>query len=151
MQRRKIRFSSLHEALEDARSLQSTGYEQVGNWNLEQIVDHLVKTFPITVEQANFGIPRLVRPILKWFLFGKVRRGEWLSMQATAPPQLVPDDNIELDERLKEFEHWANLLESDETEFVPLHPVFGKINREEWLTMQRWHAAHHLSFLIPQS
>lgn len=150
MERRPLRFEHLDEALAEIRKLAGIGYDRAGNWSLEQNVDHLNKTMRMAIEGTSFKFPALIRPILKWLFYGKMKRGERIKTRATAPAPLQPDDDLRLESLIDEFEKLAAQIESPDTELVDLHPVFGKFSREEWQIMQRWHAAHHLSFLIPK-
>lgn len=150
MERRALRFANLTEAVADARQLQKTNYERAGNWSLGEVIDHLNKTLLMAIETPTFkGPPAIIRPLLKWFIYGKMKRGDVIKFRASAPKLLLPDDDKDLEESLAEFERLTSLVESGEAQLLPTHPFFGKFSRDDWLIMQRWHAAHHLSFLIP--
>lgn len=152
MHRRHLVFQHLDEAIADARHL-SQGYEQTGGWNLEQNLSHLNKSMRMAMEGLDWGLPKLIRPVMRWVFLGRMKRlgSRAIKVKATAPPQLQPDEELNLQTQLTEFERLANMMESPETELIALNPVFGKLDRSQWQTMQRWHAAHHLSFLVPTS
>lgn len=149
MERRPLHFENLSEAVAEIRRLADGGYDRAGNWNLEQIVGHLNKTMWLAVEEAPFRLPAIIRPVLKWIVFGRMKRGIPLKkFRAPAPAPLQPDDNQRLENLIEEFERLATLIESPDAELLDRHPVFGKFSREDWQINHRWHAAHHLSFLI---
>lgn len=150
MDRRPLTFADLTEAVSDARGLQETGYERAGNWSLAEVVDHLNKSLMMALEPPGFKAPAIVRPLLKWLIFGKMKRGDVITFRAKAPAAMQPDADLDVDATLAEFERLAEVVESGDKELLPTHPIFGAFSREEWLTMQRWHAAHHLSFLVPR-
>ncbi|MCA9261369.1 MAG: DUF1569 domain-containing protein, partial [Planctomycetales bacterium] len=108
------------------------------------------KTMEMSHTKATWGLPRLVRPLLRWLYLGKVLRGEQLGFRATAPPQLAPSDDVDLDDARQRLQAEVELVQNPSTEFLPAHPVFGApFAAEQWRGMHLWHAAHHLSFLIP--
>lgn len=151
MTRRHVNFRHMTEAVADAKRL-SIGYEQTADWNLQQNLSHLNKSLRMATDGIDWGLPKLIRPIMRWMFLGRMERmgSSAIRMKATAPPQLQPDDGLDLKTQLSEFERLAELIESPDTVLVDTHPVFGKINRSQWQTMQRWHASHHLSFLVPK-
>ncbi|MCA9262279.1 MAG: DUF1569 domain-containing protein [Planctomycetales bacterium] len=151
MERRHLRYAHLHEAVADAKQL-SLGYTPTGGWDLAQNLSHLNKSMRMAIEGMAWGLPKFIRPLMRWWFLGRMERlgSQAIKMKAKAPPELQPDHELDLDEQLAEFERLAELLESPDTPFVDCHPVFGKMTRAQWMIMQRWHAAHHLSFLVPQ-
>ena len=151
MTRRHLNFRHMTEAVADAKKL-STGYEQTGGWDLRQNLSHLNKSLRMATEGIDLGLPKLIRPIMRWMFLGRMERlgSDAIRIKATAPPQLQPDDELDLQIQLSEFERLAELIELPDTVLVDTHPVFGKLNRSQWQTMQRWHASHHLSFLVPK-
>ena len=151
MPRRRLCFHNLHEALDDARQLAERGYERGGQWSLGQVLDHLNKTLRMSTQTVDFGMPRWVRPFFKWFLMGRMKSGEShaISFRAKAPPSLTPPQEVEVAPALAEFAELVQQIESPDAQFAPVHPILGQVTAEEWRCMQRWHAAHHLSFLTP--
>lgn len=150
MERRVLRFHHMNDAVADARRLAEYGYDRVGNWSLEQNLDHLNRSLRMAQEPIDFKLPWFVRPLLKWLVFPKMRKGAVIRMRASAPKPLQPAEDLNLAEQLQEFERMAGIIESPDSTLLEQHPVFGKLTREEWQIMQRWHASHHLSFLLPR-
>ena len=81
-----------------------------------------------------------------------VRRGAPIKMRAKAPAPVIPKSTEELDEQAcaERFYELANRLLAPDAKFDHPHPMMGKLNREQWLAMQSWHCAHHLSFAVPK-
>ena len=150
MERRPLQFANMLQAADDAERLQATGYDRAGNWSLGEVLSHLNKTVNMAFEPVSFGVPGLLKPVLKWFVFGKMQRGDVIKFRATAPKSVQPDDDTDVARELATFRDLCERIEDGKTALLPKHPLFGAFSRDEWLTMQRWHAAHHLSFLIPR-
>lgn len=147
-ERRPIRYAHLSEAVADVERLQQGGYERAGSWSLEQNLDHLNKTMTMAIEGTSFKMPFFIRPVLKLLLLPRMRRGDVIRFKASAPPALAPEDSPNLEQSIEEFRRLTGEIESDRP-LVDTHPLFGKLTREDWVLMQRWHTEHHLSFLIP--
>lgn len=150
VERRTVRYTHLSEAVEDVERLSEQGYERAGTWSLEQNLDHLNKTMTMAIEGTTFKMPFFLRPLLRLLIWPKMKRGDVIRFRASAPPFLTPDDGPNLDAAIEEFQRLTAEIESDRP-LTDFHPVFGKFNREDWVLMQRWHTAHHLSFLVPTS
>ena len=152
-ERRSVRYSHLDEAVDDVRQLASRGYDRAGTWSLEQNLNHLNKTMRLAFEPVEWRLPRLIRPILRWLLLGRMeRRGSRaLPRSAKAPLWLQPDEGLALAPQITEFERLTGLIESPDAELTSHHPVFGRLNRRQWQIVQRWHCAHHLSHLRPRA
>ena len=151
VQRRTIAFQHLDEAVADARNL-SKGYQQAGDWSLAQNLDHLIKAMQIAFDGIDWSLPWLMRPVVRFMYLKKVRTGSStaIGMRANAPPSLQPsaaDEDVE--GLLATFAELAAKIESPDAKFIEAHPVFGKLDNEDWRWVQRWHCAHHLSHLVP--
>ena len=149
MTRRKLIFSNLNQAVEDVASLQQSGFAAVGNWSLEQILDHLNKTMRMATDGPPFFYPAPIRPILRWLIYPKMKRGVQMSAGGPTPKALDPDDGKDLNELVNEFRELSARIMAADAKLAPVHPLMGKFTHEQWIVMQSWHAAHHLSFLVP--
>ena len=147
-----LRFADLSDAKADVRALREQGYELTGNWSLAQILDHLNKALAMTFDGADFGPPAVVRPIIRMIMMPMVRRGAPIKMRAKAPGPVKPKsvDQLDEDECAQRFYELADRLLAADAQFVHPHPMMGKLNRQQWLDMQTWHCAHHLSFAVPK-
>ena len=147
--RRPLAFKTLEESLEEIRRLKNSGYEKAGSWNLDQICQHLNKTMRTAFDGAEFGLPGMIRPVVRVIFMRIVKKGKQVNMSATAPPQLVPEESIDLEKEIQEYESLIERYNQGESEIKHRHPIIGKLSADQWKSFHAWHAAHHLSFLIP--
>jgi hypothetical protein len=149
MERRTLRFKDLNEAIAEIHRLKDGGYEQAGRWSLGENLDHLNRTMQMAIDGPPFKLPAPLRPILRWLLLPKMKRGDIIRFKAKAPPALQPANDLQIDEGVRQFESLAAQIMDSNTQLSPVHPVFGRISADDWRAMLTWHAAHHLSFLVP--
>lgn len=147
--RRKLKFENLADAAVEARRLSQTDYSRAGTWSLAQVLQHLNKTLKLAIDGHPFLLPAFARPVVKWIALPLMRRGIQLPGGAKAPPALIPTDDANLQSELDDFERLAQLISNPDTKLHALHPLLGRIDHDQWNVMQRWHAAHHLSFIVP--
>ncbi|PQO26563.1 DUF1569 domain-containing protein [Blastopirellula marina] len=150
--RRQLELPRLDDAIAECERLLNSGYTQSGNWTLAQICRHLRLTIESNLEgypvwMTTLGYP--LRPLLRWLMLPKLLSGNSPSGIRTAGMFVPPDDlddAVEV-ERLKQSV--ARFMEST----LPLHPHpgFGAMSHEEFNRFHAAHAAHHLSFLQPQT
>lgn len=150
--RRQLQLERLPDAIAECERLLHAGYTRSGNWSLAQICCHL----RLTIESNLDGYPAWMtiigyplRPILRRFMLPKLLSGNSPSGVKTAGMFLPPndiEDTLEL-ERFKECV--TRFVETSR----PLHghPGFGNMTNEEFNRFHAAHAAHHLSFLHPQT
>lgn len=144
--RRELKFETVDDALADVARLRR-GYGRTGNWSLPQVCWHL-----------GIIVERYMRPAAK----DAVATPEQAAKKASfvdailngtapkvgdAPPSLVPDetlgeDAVELFERqfarLRDFPHAHTDM-----------GACGPVTIQEFRACHLYHAAHHLSFLVP--
>ncbi|MCS7471733.1 DUF1569 domain-containing protein [Stieleria sp. ICT_E10.1] len=146
-----LRYPDLAAACEDILHLREGGYELVGNWNLAQILDHLNTSMQMTISGAEFTFPALLRPVMKLMFMPTMRKGKPSKLRGKAPLQLQPALDLDEDACANRFYALAETLMDPSTQFVTHYPMLGRLNREQWLLLQQWHAAHHLSFVVPDA
>ena len=151
VRRRDLVFPQLSDASSDVRQLRSVGYELVGNWSLAQILEHLSKSLEMAIVRPDFKMNFLIRPIFKMMLLPMMRRGKPMGMTVKVPPTLAPSDNLDEAAAAEKFHAMIANLSDPNTEFQPFNPLMGKLTRDQWLVMQRWHCAHHLSYAVPKN
>lgn len=147
--RMDLRYPDLGAACTDIARLREGGYELVGTWSLAQILDHLNLSMQMTIDGADFTFPSLMRPVMKWMFMPTMRKGKPSKLRGKAPEQLQPAKDLDEDACAKRFYSLAETLMDPSTPFVSHYPMLGRLTREQWLLMQQWHAAHHLSFVVP--
>lgn len=147
--RRKLRFTTLNDVIEDAaRLVASPNPKTLGNWPLDQLLSHLAIAVTGSLDgitgQANW-IVRLFGPFIKHRVlkngmspgFRLPKKMEAVAFPAGASPQ-------EALEKLR-----AAIRRTDTETMTARHPVFGKLTHDEWLQFHLRHAELHLSFAIP--
>ena len=145
--RMDLKFNSLGETATEVKHLHEVGWERAGNWSLAQILEHLNVTLRMTMGEIPFFLPAPVRPLIKLAFMPTVRKGLPIRLRAIAPKSLQPGPSPDEREMVDRYCTLVDLLLTSETQFAPIHPVFGRVNRDEWLQIQTWHATHHLSFM----
>ncbi len=155
IERRKLTFVSLDDAVRDAEALLEKGYDRAGNWDLAQVCSHLTEWMRFPVE----GFPKLplfLRPVFWLFrnTVGPAKRAKYTAegMPSGKPtmPQTVAEpggDAAAAVAKLKE------VAERFQAHAGPIHPspLFGAMTKDEALQLQLKHCEHHLSFLVPKA
>ncbi|HMV76868.1 MAG TPA: DUF1569 domain-containing protein [Leptospiraceae bacterium] len=148
MKKRDLRFKHFSDAKQEIMNLKGKRIKTAGNWNFYQILCHLADglEFMLHGGSANFIFPAFLQMTagkLIWnfmLLQGKMLPG------LPNPVKKIPEAEGDSE---KEFERILSLIEEYELyteEFFP-HPVFGKLTKEEWGTLQAFHFANHLSYV----
>ncbi|RMG01091.1 MAG: DUF1569 domain-containing protein [Planctomycetota bacterium] len=149
MARRELAFSTIDEMIADVESLLARGYRREGNWTLAQVCDHLAIFFRGPVEGYPSGkIPWYVRLLAPLILRRILKTGK-LAEGVRVPESLLPGEPGDDAEAVR------NLIEAakryrDHQGKLHANPVFGNLDRATSDRLQLIHAAHHLSFLIPE-
>lgn len=146
MQRRKLNLNSLEEIIADVERLQNGGYEKAGNWDLQQVCDHLAYFVRGSLEGYPDKVPWFVRVFVGKRLLKKLLRGEPIQAGFPIPEKLVPKVGGDEGEAVKQFQELLERLKT-QTELHP-SPFFGTLTKEQWLKLHTLHCNHHLSFLV---
>lgn len=146
--RRKLRFDSYGDLLNDVERLASGPVEQLGNWNLSQVVQHLTKTMHGSIDglplRPNWLIRFFGKLLLKRsFLEGPMPSGFQLPPSAAA---LLPDEQDQA-QAISGLRAAVDLLQRV-TDRAP-HAILGEITLADWDRVHLRHAELHLSFLRP--
>ncbi len=147
--RRRLRFERLEDIEEDARRLAAGKVNQLGNWSLGQVLNHLATV----MHQSIDGVPmrvawwmRLLGPMIKKRLITRGMPAGFKIPQESVKA-MVAQSGVSADEGLIALREAIERLES-ETRRSP-HPVFGDLTCEEWDQVHMRHAELHLSFVVP--
>ena len=149
VQRRPLQFDCLRDSVTEIRRLNESGYTKAGNWDLGQMCQHLSKTTRIAIEGAPFNLPFFLKPIARWLLSDKIMKGQPTGLPLITVREFQPESNPDAGEAIDEYEALVNQVLDEKTKLLPQHPVFGKFEEHQWKKFFAWHAAHHLSYLIP--
>jgi hypothetical protein len=151
VERRKLSFATLDDAVADAENLLARGYDRAGNWDLAQVAGHLANWLSYPVEGFP-KVPLLLRPVA-WLLrttAGKRMRDGVLA-NGFAPgtrtvPETVPAAGGDAAEAVAKLKRAAERLKAHAGPIVP-SPLFGPMDKDTAVRLQLRHCEHHLSFL----
>ena len=146
--RRAIQFESLDEIMPEVDRLLE-GHTTVGNWSLAQICRHLATVLRRVIDlpaTTPHGPSQWVGEEGKrqFFESGLVPEG------IPTSPQLVPVEGLDEREEAEGLRRAIAHYEASPGPVVP-HRLFGFMTRQEWDRFHCIHAAHHLSFAIPDA
>lgn len=154
LERRKLTFASLDDAVRDAENLLAKGYDKAGNWDLAQVCSHLAEWMRFPLEGFP-RVPLLLRPMF-WLMratVGKKMRAkvlaEGFSSGGRTMPQTVFPSGGDATAAVAKLKEVAERFKAFAGEIHP-SPLFGAMTKDEALQLQLKHCEHHLSFLIPR-
>jgi len=146
--RRDLKFTSLDDVLADAEKLASSpDTEVLGNWPLNHLFMHLASAMNKSIDGISFKPPWQYR-LLGFFIKGRILSrgmppGFRLPKEAEArayPAAPSVEDALET---------LRKAVDRVKTERMTVrHPVFGRLNHEEWTRFHLRHAELHLSFAV---
>ncbi len=143
--RRPLAFVTLSEIMPEVRRLQPA-HRTVGNWNLGQICTHLAASVNGSIDGFDLTHHRLKRWLIpRLMLFVTYRYG--IPAGYTVDANITPPNHVDLSTAIGEL---ADAIEryAHHTGLLQAHPLFGRLDREQWDRLQCFHCAHHLSFVI---
>lgn len=151
---RRLNFENLDDAAAEIGRLQEYGYEQAGQWSLGQVCHHLAFVMRGSLDgfPPEVKAPRLLRFVVArtkplWlnrpFPKGIKLNGALAALRPPAPDAI--DENAAIEDAI------ACLARLQAEPQRHPSPAAGKLTREEWDTLHRSHAAHHLGFLTPRT
>lgn len=144
--RRKLRFHSYQQIVAEVERL-ALAHRTLGNWTLAQICEHLCQTQTFSVEpwdpeiktspvfRATIG--RIALWVLLWFRFIPEQQGN-----------LAPRSPADLDAARRRMGESIGRISTEP--MSASHPIFGRLTADQWRRFHLHHAAHHLSFVIPE-
>ena len=149
MQRRALQFNNFAELKADLNRLRGVSYQRAGSWSLAQVCEHMARV--MTMSMDGFGdmrVPWYIRvagPLMKRVV---LKRGK-MPAGVRGPKEMMPADSTADDGR--QLDDFLAAIERYERFDQPLQPspLFGPTTREEWDRVHLIHAAHHLSFIVP--
>ena len=146
-QRRRLALEEISQIMPEVRHLAPAHYT-VGNWSLGQVCKHLEYSFIGSMEGFNLRNHRLKRLFMKRKIL-QVTLAKGIPPGYTVDPSLTPPSRLDLGTAMDAL---AAAVERYLGHEGPLraHPLFGKLPRDIWDKFHCFHAAHHLSFVIPQ-
>jgi Protein of unknown function (DUF1569) len=155
IERRKLKFATLDEAVADAESLLTKDYDRAGNWDLAQVAGHLADWMRFPLDGFP-KVPLFIRPIL-WTvrtISGKQMLKTILEHGFTPGTrtvgETVPQPGGDPAAAVAILKETAGRWKTHPGNVHP-SPLFGAMTRDTALQLQLVHCSHHLSFLIPKN
>jgi hypothetical protein len=147
-------LQSLDDVVKYMEQLESSGYQQTGQWDLAAICSHL----EVWMRYCLDGFPPVKFPqsLIVFLLRNTVAPGmlrkaiKTRSMSAGSPtlPETIPVNGQSTREALKRYRETVERFERH-TGPLQASPLFGKQDHEAYRQLHLVHAIHHLGFLKP--
>ena len=155
MSRRKLRFSTIDDALAEAMRLAAAEREgplaTAGKWSLGQALGHLATwaNFALDGYPASVHPPAVVRLIARLLRNRVINKGMPPGMKiGRVPGGTLGTEQIPTDVGLSRFaEAMERLRGRAPTE---PNPAFGPLTHEQWINLNLRHAELHLGFFVPK-
>lgn len=154
-ERRKLAFRDFDQVIEDLETLLSSGYDQVGRWDLAQACAHLEDWMRYPLD----GYPKPPAPLsaVFWLMRHTIVPGQLKKVLATGEmkagsptfKETVHRPGAEASDAVERFKQTIARWRSHVGPMQP-SPLFGQLDRASWDRLQLVHIAHHLSFLLPR-
>jgi len=149
--RRKVRYRSYQEILDDAHRLAAGPHRSLGNWSLGQVLKHLGNAMQGSVDGQGFPVkwylrwlgPIVIKPRL---IKGPFPAGFRLPLRAAE--KLVARDTTTFDEGMAALLAGIERLQRETSRAS--HPVAGRLTIDEWDQFHLRHAEMHMSFVVPE-
>jgi hypothetical protein len=149
--RRRLRFNSFEEMFVEIESLRDRPHQQLGNWSLPTIIEHLSRSISLSIDGGTFPVPWFLRLIGPWLIKPRaLSRGlpRGFQLPSVARKRLIPEDRPACDEALARLRGSVERFNIERP--TNKHPVMGRLNAEEWNQFHLRHAELHLGFLAPE-
>ena len=145
--RRKLRYDSYQDLLNDAERLAVSELRPLGNWSLGQVLGHLARAMELSIDGCEFKASWPVRMIARLFfrqrlISGPTPAGFQLpraAREAFVPPPTGSQTGLAELRRAIERLH-------NEFDRAP-HPFLGELSLDEWDNLHLRHAEMHMSFM----
>ena len=146
---RTLRFDSFDDAMAEAERLAACQTRTSGQFSLGQILEHLARTLEVVVGTRPLPPPafpmrwlaRLMRPIV----LGKATTG--FKLPANSQNVLWPSEAVSTEAGLQHLRAQSEVFK--QTDPLPVHPIFGKMTRQQHDALQCRHFEGHLGFVHP--
>jgi hypothetical protein len=148
LQRRQLDFKSWQEALADIDRLRRAGYKRAGNWDLSQTVEHLGEGLRTALRGTNHRANWIIRKILGPIVLQRILRQRRMKAGIKVPQWWLPGPSHDESAAIEQLHSEVSAFQQMTTPPCP-HPFFGPLTKQQWNELALIHAAHHLSFLIP--
>ncbi|MCA9084130.1 MAG: DUF1569 domain-containing protein [Planctomycetaceae bacterium] len=150
---RELVFRSLDEVVAEAERLAAGEVRTTGRHSFGQILEHLARTHDITTGKVVGPSPpwfmKLIIPLMKPFIFRDRPVKPGFKLPPNAEAYFWPDQEFDVATALEHLKESVRYYDTHGP--LAKHPMFGKITREQSLSLNLRHAALHLGFVHPVS
>ena len=149
MVRRELEFDDFDEVIADIEALQQGGYERVGEVGLGRTCEILSEAIDQSLRGAGTKDSWIQRLVAQYCLRRALKQRRMpdcfhlpQELESHQPDEEYPD-------AVGKYKTMIQRLRS--TYEYPPHPTYGKLAPDVWEQMHLMHAAHRLSYLLPES
>ena len=147
--RRTVRYRGYEMILEDAEQMAAGEYETVGNWSFGQIMEHLARSFEMSIDDAG---PKLALP-MRWFAY-LFLKGRFLNhtlpsgfkFPGGSSSPAAPGDETTTEQGLERLRRACDRCTTEKQR--SFHPLLGHLDTPEWDRFNLRHAELHMSFVV---
>jgi hypothetical protein len=147
--RRTLHFDTMSDALRDAQQLATQPCQQLGNWSLGKICQHLAQALDSATDDNQVDPPPLVgwvAPLFKGYLLKHGLRPGF-QMTRSMKGVFMPPDSVTTAAGLEALATAVARFEA--AQLPPRSKFLGKMTRDDWVAFHCRHAELHLSFIVP--
>jgi Protein of unknown function (DUF1569) len=150
LHRRQLDFKSWPELLTDVEHLRQAHYDRVGNWDLSQTLEHVGEGIRVAMRGTKHQGAWIIRRVIGPLILKRILSQRRMKAGIKVPEWWLPGPSHDESAAVDQFHTEAAAFQGMTTTPFP-HPFFGPLTKQQWNDLILVHAAHHLSFLIPQS
>lgn len=149
VRRRKLRFASFQEVLEEVEALHAQPHQQLGNWPLPVAAGHLAAAINASIDGGTFPVRWYYKLLGPWVIKPRLLRSfpAGFQLPRVARKLLIPEQQIHFDDALAQLRTAIDRLQTEQQRGT--HPVLGALTVDEWNRFHLRHAELHLGFLVP--
>ncbi len=150
LERRRLRFNTHQQIVDEVRRLAARPTRQLGNWSLPAICQHLATAMDRCIDGGiGFHVPLrlrfLARVARRRILNHGLPRGFKLPEQVAAALYPQPES---VEAAIAALEQGIARLKTTDQRVA--HPVLGNLNAAQWDLFHLRHAELHLGFIVPE-
>ena len=146
--KRKLNFENADQVIKDIESLRSAGYQQLKNWNLTQICDHLTRVMVGEMDGLGFRLPWILRRTVGVMMTNHVLKKRRMPTVPTLPSMKPEPQTHDSEEVINACVAAVRRTESFAGSLAD-YPFVDGLTHDQWRQFMWIHAAHHLGYLIP--
>jgi len=143
--RRRLRFSSMADVLEEVESFQGVPLAAAGRWTPAQNIEHVRLLIAVSLDGTSYRMP------LGFRVLGRVLKSRLLAsglkpgLKTTAP--FEPREDITLEQAIAAFREDARRALRAGAMTHP-SPLLGPMTHTQWERLHCRHAELHFSFIV---